>query len=270
MKRAVLVIICAMVGPVLLDGPLLLDRPVVEAQRGGGAPQPPRAPRAAAPIDLTGYWVSIVTQDWRWRMVTPRKGDYQGIQVTPEAAKVADAWDPAKDEAAGEQCKAYGVGGVMRLPGRLHVTWQDDRTLTIETDAGTQVRTLRFGPATTGASDWQGSSQASWDRMQGAMGAGILFGGGGFGVGNAAGGSLKVVTRGMKPGYLRKNGVPYSADAVITEYFDRFDLPDGDALLVVATEVVDPAYLAQPFWTSTHFKKQRDATGWKPTPCTAR
>ena len=74
-------------------------RAPVEAQRGN--PQPPRAPRAAAPIDLTGYWVSIVTQDWRWRMVTPRKGDYQGIPMTPAAAKVADAWDPAKDEAAG-------------------------------------------------------------------------------------------------------------------------------------------------------------------------
>ena len=158
----------------------------------------------------------------------------------------------------------------MRLPGRLRVEWKDDRTLTIETDAGTQVRTLRFGPATNGASDWQGNSQASWDRMEGAMGAGLLFGGGGFGVGNATGGSLKVVTKGMKPGYLRKNGVPYSADAVITEYFDRFDLPGGDALLVVATEVFDPTYLAQPFWTSTHFKKQRDATGWRPTPCTAR
>jgi hypothetical protein len=87
----------------------------------------------------------------------------------------------------------------MRLPGRLHVVWQDDRTLTIETDAGTQVRALRFGPATTGDSDWQGNSQASWDRMEGAMGAGFLLGGGGFGVGNAAGGSLKVVTKGMGP-----------------------------------------------------------------------
>ena len=69
----------------------------VDAQRGGGAPAPPRAPRAAAPIDLTGNWVSIVTQDWRWRMVTPAKGDYQGVPITPEARKSADAWDPAKD-----------------------------------------------------------------------------------------------------------------------------------------------------------------------------
>lgn len=244
--------------------------PVVALAQRGGAPPPPQSPRLAAPIDLTGYWVSLITEDWRYRVATPPKGDYNSVPLNPAGRKAADAWDPGRDEAAGEQCKAYGVGGVMRLPGRLHVTWQDDRTLTIETEAGTQVRTMRFGPAAMGASDWQGHSQASWDRMQGPMGAGLLFGGGGFGVGSAAGGSLKVVTRGMKPGYLRKNGVPYSGDAAVTEYFDRFDLPAGDALMVVSTEVVDPAYLTQPFWTSTHFKKQRDATGWKPTPCTAR
>jgi hypothetical protein len=248
---------------------LILPTVKAHAQRGG-PPQPPPSPRVAAPIDLTGYWVSLVTEDWRYRVAVPPKGDYNSVPLNAAGRRAADAWDPARDEAAGEQCRAYGAGGVMRLPGRLHVEWQDDRTLTIETDAGTQVRTLRFGSATTGAGDWQGNSQASWDRMEGPMGAGLLFGGGGFGVGNAGGGSLKVVTRGMKPGYLRKNGVPYSAEAVITEYFDRLDLPTGDALLVVATEVLDPAYLAQPFWTSTHFKKQRDATGWKPTPCTAR
>jgi hypothetical protein len=241
----------------------------VGAQRGGPPPTPP-SPRASAPIDLTGYWVSLVTEDWRYRVATPPKGDYNSVPLNQAGRTAADAWDSARDEAAGEQCKAFGVGGVMRLPGRLHVAWQDDRTLTIETDAGTQVRTLRFGPTVNAAGDWQGNSQASWDRMQGPMGAGLLFGGGGFGVGNNAGGSLKVVTKGMRPGYLRKNGVPYSADAVITEYFDRFELPGGDALLVVSTEVVDPMYLAQPFWTSTHFKKQRDAAGWKPTLCTVR
>jgi hypothetical protein len=241
---------------------------VAQGQRGG--PPPPQSPRLAAPIDLTGYWVALITEDWRYRVATAPEGDYNSVPLNPAGRKAADAWDPARDEAAGEQCRAYGVGGVMRLPGRLHVVWQDDRTLTIETDAGSQVRTLRFDSAPARAADWQGTSQASWDRMQGPLGAGLLFGGGGFGAGTTAGGSLKVVTKGMKPGYLRRNGVPYSADAVITEYFDRFDLPGGEALMVVATEVVDPMYLAQPFWTSTHFKRQRDATGWRPTPCTAR
>ena len=94
---------------------------------------------------------------------------------------------------------------------------------------------------------------------------------GGFFPGAAArGGSLKVVTTNMRAGYLRKNGVPYSADAVMTEYFDRFDIPNGDSLLVVSTEVVDPTYLAQPYWTSSHFKKQSDTSGWNPTPCAVR
>jgi len=118
----------------------------LEAQRGNAAPA--RAPKAAAPIDLTGYWVSIVTQDWRWRMVTPARGDYLGIPMTVEAKKVADAWDPAKDEAAGEQCRSYGAPALMSVPARLHITWQDDNVLKVDTDAGTQppLCTMRHGP----------------------------------------------------------------------------------------------------------------------------
>ena len=74
------------------------------------APMFAQTPQAAgAPIDMTGYWVSIVTEDWRFRMVTPAKGDYASVPVNAEARKVADAWDPAKDEAEGNQCKAYGA-----------------------------------------------------------------------------------------------------------------------------------------------------------------
>ena len=240
--------------------------PTLQAQRGG---PPPQAPRLAAPIDVTGVWVSLVTEDWRHRMVTPPKGDYTSVPLNPAGRKAADSWDPARDEAAGDGCRAYGAGGVMRLPGRLRITWQDDRTLKLETEAGSQVRVLTFGAGTAPAGDWQGVSRASWDRPEGPMGAGAIFGGGGFGAGRAGGGSLKVVTTGMRPGYLRKNGVPYSADAVITEYFDRFNLDGDDALLVVTTEIVDPTYLSQPYWTSTHFKRQAGAA-WTPTTCSAR
>jgi hypothetical protein len=233
---------------------------VARAQRGG-SPGAARTPQQAAPVDLTGYWVSLVTEDWRYRVVTPPKGDYTSVPLSPAGRKAADAWNPAQDETAGEACRAYGVGGVMRLPGRLHITWQDDRTLKLETEAGTQTRLLAFAPASPGAPDWQGVSRATWDRSE------AVIGGGFFGAAASAGGSLKVVTTAMKPGYLRRNGVPYSSSAVITEYFDRFNIPGGDALLVVQTEVVDPTYLSQPFWTSTHFKRQADATGWSPTPC---
>ena len=247
---------CAVVGGVL----------VVSAQRGVGAPGAggPPAPRASAPIDLTGYWVSLITEDWRYRVTTPPKGDYASVPLNPAGRKAADGWDPARDAAAGEQCRAYGVGGLLRMPGRLHITWADDRTLKLEADAGTQERLLSFGPPVAAADPgWQGTSRASWDRGEGPMGGALLFGG----AARSSGASLKVVTTGMKPGYLRRNGVPYSANAVITEYFDRLDVPGGDTLLVVAIEVVDPAYLSQPFWTSVQFKRRADATGWRPTPC---
>jgi len=119
----------------------------IHAQRGAGAGRgsAPATPRAAAPIDLTGYWVSVVTEDWKFRMVTPNSGELGALPLNPEGQKIAKTWDAAKDEAAGEQCRAYGAPAIMRIPGRLHVTWQDDSTLKIETDAGQQTRLLRGG-----------------------------------------------------------------------------------------------------------------------------
>ena len=240
----------------------------LSAQRGGGAapPAPPPTPRAGALIDLTGYWVSVVTEDWRYRQFTPPKGDYTSVPLNPNGRKVADTWDAAKDETAGEQCKAYGAAGVMRIPTRLHITWQDDTTLKLETDAGTQTRTLRFGQAQGTADSWQGVSIASWDQPRAIFASPIPNRGGP----TIMGGSLKIVTTNMKPGYLRKNGVPYSANAVMTEYFDRLDVPGVESLIVVTAELVDPEYLLTPYWTSTHFKKQNDASGWNPTPCSVR
>ncbi len=219
--------------------------------------QGPATAKAAATIDLTGYWVSVVTEDWLYRMVTPAKGDYASVPLNPEGRKTADAWDPAKDEAAGDQCKAYGVAALMRIPGRLHITWQDDNTLKVETDAGTQTRLLHFGRTNATGGDWQGVSLAAWEIAAGARAP-------------IRGAGLKITTSHFKPGYLRKNGVPYSANAVVTEYWDRVNEPNGDSWLIVKTIVDDPMYLNVPFITSTNFKKQADAKGWNPTPCSAR
>ena len=238
--------------------------------RGGGgqreAAQPPQAAKAAAPIDITGYWVSVVTEDWRWRMTTPPKGDYAGVPLNADARRIADAWDPAKDEASGEQCKSYGAANIMRVPGRIHITWQDDQTLKLEADAGTQTRLLYFGTPQGQGGDWQGVSKASWEVTPP---PGFRGFGGRSPTGNQ-GGSLKVVTTKLKPGYLRKNGVPYSADTILTEYYDLVLEPNGVSYLVLTTTVEDPKYLAEPFLTSAHFRKQADASGWKPAPCVAR
>jgi hypothetical protein len=231
------------------------------AQRGGGAPQ---NPRAAAPIDLTGYWITIVTEDWRYRMVTPARGDHPSVPLNGAGNALANQWDPAKDEAAGDRCKAYGAAGVMRLPGRIHVTWQDDTTLKIETEEGTQARLLHFGaqPADA-AGSLMGEAAAQWE-MAGARGG---RGGGA----RPMGGDLKVVTTKMKPGYLQKNGVPYGANAVLTEYFNRTSEPNGDSWLVLTSIVDDPQYLTGPFIRSTHYKRLPDTnTTWEPEPCSAK
>jgi hypothetical protein len=245
-----------------------------------------RSARAAAPIDLTGYWVSVVTEDWRWRMLTPPKGDYQSVPLNAEGRRVADTWDLARDSASGNACKPFGAGGIMRQPGRLHISWRDDATLQVDTDAGTQTRVLRFDPAAaaTGEPSWQGYSVAQWQGPAAAgrsgRGAGpagpIVPGGGGLGLRGgppprgaiAEGGSLKVVTSGFREGYLRKNGVPYSERAVMTEYFDRLPPhPNGDVWLLVVTSIDDPKYLSQTFYTSTHFKLEPDGSKWNPMPC---
>ena len=134
--------------------------------RGGRNPQgPPPTAKAAAPLDLTGYWVSVVTGDWRFRMITPPKGDFTAMPLNAEARKIANAWDPAKDEAAGEQCKSYGAPALMRVPGRLHITWADDETLKLEMDSGQQTRMFYFGTPKSQGGDWQGVSKASWDYL---------------------------------------------------------------------------------------------------------
>jgi hypothetical protein len=240
---------------------LLLAPTGLDAQgRGGG---PPPTGQAGARVDLTGYWVSIVTEDWLWRMITPPKGDVASIPLNAAGTKAAGAWDLAKDNASGDQCKAYGAGGVMRIPGRLHLTWQDANTLKIETDAGTQTRLFYFNGTGTQptARSLQGFSVAAWESPN------VGGGGGGFGsfAAGAAGG-LKVVTTQLSPGYLRKNGVPYSQNAVVTEYFDRHS-DFGNEWFTVTTIVEDSQYLTQPFITSTHFKKESDGAKFTPMAC---
>ena len=250
---------------------------VVEARaqgdRGGAAPAAPVPGKDGAPIDLTGYWVSVISEDWRFRMVTPPKGDYQSVPLNAEARKVADTWDPDADEKSENRCKSYGVGMIMRVPGRLHITWQDDNTLKIETDAGMQTRLLHFGSWTAPGGDpaSQGDSVAQWELT----GASRRTGGFQLAANDTSGrtrertGHLKAVTTHMRAGYVRKNGIPYSEDALITEYYDLYRDND-ETWFTVTTVVDDPKYFQQPFITSSNFKRQPDAAGWDPTPCSAK
>jgi hypothetical protein len=257
----------ALAGPsVALLIALALPAMAFSQGRGGGA-VPQQTGRTGAIKDLTGYWVSVVAEHWHLRMMVPPKGDVTMLPVNAEARRITNMWDPAKDEAAGEACRSYGAPTIMRVPGRLHITWVDDNTLKIDTDAGTQTRLLHFGAGEAGraggasapagqAPSWQGYSVANWrrpTRMDQQS--------------NKNAGDLRVVTTRLRSGYLRKNGVPYSENAIVEEFFDAFTEPNGDSWLVIDTIVTDPTYLTQPYVNSVAFKKQRDASGWDPTPC---
>ena len=230
--------------------------------RGGGPAQPVQSPRVAAPIDLTGYWVAIVTQDWRWRMVTPAKGDYQGVQMTPEARKIADSWDPAKDESADEQCRSYGAPALMSVPGRLHITWQDDNTLKVETDAGMQTRLLQFSstkPSSNPPRSWQGVSVAQWQTPRPNVPL-LLRPAERISTPSRAPARGVTARRHHEParGHLRKNGVPYSENAVLTEHWDLSKLPSGEEWLTITTQVDDPQDLRNPRLVAPPFKKEPD------------
>jgi hypothetical protein len=251
-------------------------------QRGRG--EAPLTAKSRAPIDLTGYWTAVITEDWHTRMLTAPRGDFgsgaPGAIVNPntssaigagenpaaegnipynvKGAQAALKWDPAKDEAEGDPCKGYGAPGIMRQPTHLHITWQDDNALKIDADYGTQSRLLHFGGAAASREpSLQGYSSASWT---------VMGGRGNF----ERGGSLKVVTTGLKPGYYWKNGMPYTTNAVLTEYFRTMKLPDGSTWIRLTQLVVDPEYLAQPYIVNYQFKKLPDASLWKPTPCVVK
>ena len=240
---------------------------------GPGRGGPPPTAKAAAAFDLMGTWVAVVSEDWRWRMVTPPKNDVASVPLNGEGRKVTASWDLDQDNASGNQCRAFGAAGIMRQPMRVQISWQDDQTLKLDTDSGQQTRLFRFAASAATANTtsaiapsertWQGTSSAEWVKQAQSRGLGF----GGRGGGSTSGGSLKVVTTNMKAGYLRKNGVPYSEDALLTEYYNRHSGPGDLEWFTVTTVVEDSKYLAQPFITSSSFRREADNSKWRPSPC---
>ena len=269
------------------------------AQQAQGAPPPAavaQPARVAAPVDLTGTWASVITEDWQWRFVTPIVGDYTGVPLNADGDRLARQWNPAADVKAGQQCKGFGAAGINRLPTRLQVSWVDDNTMKLDFDLGTQSRLVYFDKSKApGARSLQGHAIGEWIDLPapgrggpvGQAPAGARAGApapaggaapaaaapaGGRG-GRAAGpagpraGGLKIVTTNLLPQYLRQNGVPVSDKAVVTEYLDVVPAPDGSQWLVLKTQVDDPTYLSGWYQVSSNFKKEANAAKWSPTPC---
>jgi hypothetical protein len=229
----------------------------------GAAAQPARSAREIAPVDLTGYWVSVVTEDWAWRMRTPPHGDYASVPLNPEGKRVADTWTADQDGS----CKAFGAAALLRNPTRVHITWEDGDTLKIETDNGAQTRRLHFGPAPSAPTHTlQGVSHAEWQIADIVRGSGADGGVVDTRLAEGPWAPLKVTTTDLSAAWLRKNGVPVSEAAVVTEYLDWF--AEGDvAWFAVTTIVDDPKYLTERFVVSSNFRREKSGAGWAPRPC---
>ena len=244
--------------------------PILLAQPPQDAPDL-RTAREMAPVDLTGTWVSVITEDWRYRMVTPPAGELHGLPLTPLAEDVMNAWDPDADEAADLACKGYAAPNLMRLPGRARISWENESTLEIEYDHGEQTRLLHFDgtPPVDIERSWQGYSAAQWVRET-TIARGIGF----FGVGGGLGdllGPLEITTTNLREGYLRKNGVPFSEDAVLKEYIVwRRDTVTGAEWFSLVSTVEDPTYLRGLYIRSSEFRKEADDSLWSPRPCSVR
>jgi len=225
-----------------------------------------QATRAQAPVDLTGYWASVVTEDWPWRMHTPPKGDYASLPLNAEGRRVADTWTEALDGS----CLAFGAAAVLRMPTRVHITWQDERTLKLETDNGRQTRLFHFDAAAAtraGAPrSLQGTSVAEWQAAEVVSARGTEGGETSARVGDGGWTPLKVRTTNLTAAWLRPNGVPVSEDAVVTEYFDWFG-EGADQWFVVTTMVDDPKYLSERLVISSNFRREGNGAKWAPKPC---
>lgn len=245
---------------IAIGRPVLLLTAIVFSSGAAG-----QSARAIAPVDLTGYWVSVVTEDWAWRMRTPPRGDYASVPLNDQGIRIADLWTEEQDGS----CLAFGAAALLRTPTRLRISWEDDDTLRIDSDNARQTRRLKFAPGRppqVPEHTLQGRSTAEWQTVESVTASGATGGILTTELAPAPWASLKVMTTHLTAAWLRPNGVPHSAEAVMTEYFDRF--ADGeDEWFTVTTIVEDPQYLTEPFVISSNFKRENDPSRWHPIAC---
>jgi hypothetical protein len=231
-------------------------------QRGPGGPPTAQSAKAAAPVDLTGYWVSIVTEDWIERMSPDSPpsgtGGARGLTRAPAVAAPPN----------GEQCRVYAAGGSLRVPTRLNITWVDDNTLKVQMDAGNQTRVFHFTPEAPRPAEktLQGYSVANWELNVAARGGrgGPPPGGPGAGAPPAPRwGSMNVVTTNLSGGYLLSSRSLYSENAVLTEYFSHHTDFGQDYFTVTAQLQDGPVTRV----TSSTFKKEPNGSKFSPGPC---
>jgi hypothetical protein len=198
------------------------------------------------PIDLEGVWAPLIHEDATLRGPGPAKGDYAGLPINAEARRVADAWDPGEQLDDENQCRSHTAVYMMRSPFKFEII-HSDNMLVLTSESFEQVRTVYL----------DGREHHPKESPKTRMGDSI---------GWWEGDTLVVETTNMERGYIERNGVPHSEDAVLTEYFTRQSGSFGDLLTIVQV-VEDPQYLSQALVRSISFRRVPEGK-LEPYPCT--
>jgi hypothetical protein len=186
-------------------------------------------------IDFSGEWAPRFYEDQPERVPGPELGDYLGLPINAAARMRADTWDASLLTLPEWQCRPHGADYIWRGPSNLTITKEvDPVTREITAFHAVWLRSVdrpvyldnRPHPPEYANHTWAGFTTAKWD-----------------------GDMLTTDVTHMKEGYIRRNGVPRSDIATLTEHWIRHE-----DFLTVVTIVTDPVYLTEPFIRSTDYQ----------------
>ena len=193
------------------------------------------AARAAAQVDFSGEWAPRFHEDQPERVPGPELGDYLGLPINEAARLRADSWDASMQTLPEWQCRPHSADYIWRGPSPLTIR-KEENPLTREITAfhAEWLRSIDNPIYLDGRQHPPDDALHSW---------------GGFATGKWEGDMLTVTVTHLKEGYIRRNGMPRSDQATVTEHWMRH----GDFLTVV-TIVNDPVYLTEPFIRTTDYE----------------
>ena len=191
-------------------------------------------PAAQAEIDLSGNWTIIYHEDWIEIGTGPDIADFTGLPLTKQAAALAMNWHASLVNVPERQC--------LQLPMEYTNRWSNTRIWKDVDSQSQELLAYRLRKA------WGGMDRTIYMAKQPRPPRGAVHTFAGFSLGEIDGEKLKVVTTHLKEGYSRRNGVPRSDRATITEHFIRH----GN-VLTISTIIEDPVYLTEPLVVSTSY-----------------
>ena len=190
---------------------------------------------AAAQVDFSGEWAPRFWEDNPERVAGPELGDFLGIPINDAARKRAEAWDASIQTLPEWQCRPHSADYIWRGPSQLRISKEiDPVSREITAYHAEWLRSVDRAIYLDGREPPPPDALHTWA---------------GFSVGRWEGDMLTIKVTHLKEGYLRRNGLPRSDKATVTEHWVR----NGD-FLTVTTIINDPVYLTEPFIRTTDYE----------------